>query len=310
MTLRSAVAFLKKVPDISRDTYVFDGGWVYAASPAILAAHPVPHMQGSFGLRASELDRVVARMGVEPTVAAGDGTLILRRGSLRSAIDLVEGVAPRLPDLEGRVALPEGLLGAITTVLPFVGVEGSWQKSVQIRNGEVRAMNSTSGVVVDVRGLTVEEPAVMTDDSAKYLVSLEAPVGWLEQPGSLSFFWASGAWARFQLSVLAWPDLADKILKLGEGETPVVITGEWREAFADVASLGEGSVVISPTSVVGASPTGKHAADFATGVTEESRWKITALAEVIKIAEAWSPDAKPSPFRGENLRGVIMKQSR
>lgn len=309
MSLRSAVAFLKNVPDISKDTYYFGGGWIYASSPAILAAHPVPHMLGDFGLRASELDRVVARMGVEPTVEPGDGTLVLKRGRLKSSIDLLEPATPPNPlhdDPTPPDPMPEGLLAAIKKVLPFVSKDGNWQKSVQLLPGGVRAISSRHACHVDVPALDVAI-CVVTDDAARYLASLDDPSGWRQLDGSLAFFWPSGAWMRCQLSVFPWPALADNVFKLAEGEPPVAITDEWREAFADVSALGDGHVDVSPTHVAAKTPNGNHSAAFATGVKDHSRWNIQALASVIEIADAWGPDEKPAPFRGDGCRGVIMK---
>lgn len=314
MSLKSAVSFLKSVPDISRDTYAFHEGWVYAASPAILAAYPVPHMQGTFGLRASELSRVVTRMAVEPVIEAGDGTLVLRKGRLRSAIDLLDVEPPPNPlhaEEEQPDPLPEGFMEALEKVLPFISKDGAWQKSVQIIPGALRAISGQCSCVVDVPSLTVEAGAVViTDDAARYLASLDAPSGWRQLPGALGFFWPSGAWMRCQLSVFPWPALADTVFKLADAEPTVEITEELREALADVSALGDGHVDITPTSVVGKTPTGKHTAEFTTGLKEDTRWKIEALANVIKIATAWSPDLKPAPFRGEGCRGVIMKLTR
>lgn len=313
MSLKSAISFLRGVSDATRDFYAFEDGWAYARGRSMVAAHPVPHMRGKFGASASDLDRAVARMGTEPRIEAGDGTLVLRCGRLRSAIDLVDADAP--PDVPGGAGtpLPDGLLAAVARVLPFASAEGTWQRSIDLRSGAVRAANPSSLVRVEVPALEMASPAAVTEDVASFLVSREGAVGWLpEPPSAVSFFWPSGAWMRCRLSAVEWPSsLVDPILARADGDAPVAVTDEWREAFADVAALGDGHVDVGPDGIVGRTAHAEHAAEFATGAARRTRWRTASLAEVIKIADAWGPDSDgPAPFRGEGTRGVVAAMRR
>ena len=137
MPLREAVTFLKAAVarSLSGDApsqYTFSDGWAYAsgAAGAVLAAYPVPHILGTFGLAAADLEGAVQRMSSEPAVEAGDGTLVLRAGRLRSTIDLFAAEPPghALRESVNWTKPPAGLLKAIRTVLPFASPKGTWER--------------------------------------------------------------------------------------------------------------------------------------------------------------------------------------
>lgn len=310
MGLREAVAFLKRVPDNTRDSYAFADGWAYARGAAMLGAYPVPHMLGTFGISASDLNSAVERMGTEPRVEAGDGTLVLRRGRLRSSIDLVDEPPPSDPLHGSDVApepIPDGFLAAIATVLPFVAAEGTWQRTVELAPGRIRAIDRSHGVSVDVPALALDSPIGLTDDAARYLVARDAPIAWRRLESAVAFFFTGGAWLLCNLPAYSWPTLADSVFGRAGGEVPVVITEEWREAFADVAALGDGHVDVSPSSIVGRTLHAEHTAEFDTGAETVTRWSISALGDVVRIANAWGPDSKDgrAAFRGPNLCGIL-----
>lgn len=309
MSLKAAISFLKALPDRA-DTYTFNEGWVYARSPSLFAGYPVPHMLGTFALSAPDLERTIARLGAEPKIEAGDGTIILRAGRLKSSIDLIDAEAPAdLPDLSvAPDPMPAGLTDAIEKALPFVGVEGTWQRTMELRTGIVRAVNSAYGVEVKVESLDLDSPVALTRDAVSYLLSLDPPAGIVRLPSSVSFSWLSGAWLKCQLSTYAWPDaIVARVFDLAKAATPVAITQEWRETFDTIASLGDGTVELSPNAIRSKTNHANHEAEFPTGVAAATRWKIEALAKVVKIADSFAPDASgPAAFVGEGLRGVVV----
>jgi hypothetical protein len=286
---------------------------MFAQSPALLAAYPVPHMLGTFGLAAADLESAIERMTTEPLVEAGDGTIILRSGKRRSSIDLFATEPPgsALGDDVAWLEPPAGLIRGLRTVLPFAAKDGKWQRGVELRPGLVRAISSTSACLAEVEGLEVDSATAMTDNVVKFITTLPAePSGWARLPGALAFSWPSGSWVRCQLSAYDWPHkIVDPIFAMSPEAGPVEVTDEWREEFADVERVGEGTVDLSPTGMVGRSPHAVHHADFSTGVAYTTRWNLATLAPVLKIANLWHPDTphgKPAVFQGVGVRGVVI----
>lgn len=320
MGLQEARAFLHRA--VARSTsngqpaqYVVHAGVMYAQSAAVLAGYPVPHMRGTFGLAASELDAALTRMKDEPMVEPAEGALALKCGRLKSTIDLfaAEPPAGMLEDDLAWIEPPTSLVKAITTVLPFVSSEGTWQRSVELKPGLVRAVSAQHACLVEVDGLKVDGPLALTDDAATYLSELSIePDGWVRLDSALGFKWPSGAWARCQLSAREWPTVVENVFERSTADCPVLVTDEWREAFADCNALGEGVVDLSPDKMVARSPHGIHEQQFRLGVTRETRWALKTLANVLAVAQAWDPDASggPAAFRGAALRGVAMGMSR
>ena len=310
MGLKSAVAFFKGIPDRTRDIYSFDEGWMYTSALSLDAAYPVPHMLGKFGLTASDLDAAVTRFAGEPRVEAGDGTLVLKSGRLKSSIDLVDVDEPSqalhktVPNPD---AIPENLLEAIEMVLPFAASDGTWQKSVELSKGKVRAIDSYHGASAEVPGLDLGDPLPLPADTLKFIVSREAPIGIKRLPSALAIFWASGAWVLLRLSTQAWPSLADSIFaKAKDAETPVAFTDEWREAFVDVAALGDGYIDLAPDGLTAKTAHAEARAELPTGAAGSSRWRRANLADVMKVATHWDPDAPaPAPFRGDGIVGIV-----
>jgi hypothetical protein len=314
--LREAIVFLKgavarSLPGGAPSTYVFHEGTIYAQSAAVLAAYPVPHILGTFGLSADDIEGAVGRMPAEPVVEPGDGTLILRAGRLRSSIQLFAAAPPghALPDVNWE-SPPAGLLPAIDRVLPFMSSEGTWHRSVELVVGAVRAVSNAATCMVEVVDLGVGGPTALTDDAARYLASLPEPSGWKTLPNALAFSWPSGAWVRCQLLAQEWPKMVDTFFDAKP--TPVEVTADFREAFADVKALGDGTVDLGPDGMVGMSPHAEHHAECATGVAKQTRWALKALSNVLDVATAWDPDAEGHAvaFRGDGCRGIIAGMTR
>jgi hypothetical protein len=116
MPLLDALPFLKgavqrSLPGGSPSIYVFSDGVMFAQNAAVLAAYPMPHILGEFSLAAEDLERALGRMTAEPMISAGDGTLVLKSGRLRSEVTLMACETPG--------ADPSG-------VLECCGLRGYW----------------------------------------------------------------------------------------------------------------------------------------------------------------------------------------
>lgn len=313
MGLREAIKFLKEVVDRKGAggrpaVYTFHDGWVHARGPAIAGAYPVPHILGTFGLAANDLDSAIFRMKEEPAVSPGDGAMVLKSGRLKSSIELFEVPEPEVVTRSSNatIPVPAKLITAIEKSLPFASHEGTWQRGVELRSGLVRTISNVHGCRVEVPGLEVDGAIVLTDDVAKFIVGRdELPVEWTLGADSISLFWLNGAWARCQLSVHSWPEVVDTAFLTADEECPLLVTDEWREALADLQALGDEYVDVGSLGMTGKSAHATHEVEFATGASKPSRWKMDGLANVLKVAEAWNPDAERAAFRGDGLRGMI-----
>jgi hypothetical protein len=320
MPLLDALPFLKgavrrSLPGGAPSTYIFHGGAMYAQNAAILSRYPMPHILGDFALAADDLEHTLARMPTEPEIGAGDGTLILKAGRLRSSITLMACEPPHgdPSGINDWSDPPAKFLASLRLVEPFVPDEGSWQRGAKLEDGRIIAISNHSAVDIKLDGLVVGDvQVVLTDDCVRYLAKLDEEPSKIHFDGSSMWaIWPSGAWVRCQLSALDWPpDIFDRIVG-GAGEaTPIELTQEWREAFGDIVALGDGSLTVRPGAVHGRTEHADHDAEFATGVGIETRWSTVILKPMFGCgATAWNPDADgPAAFAGPGLRGVVMRR--
>lgn len=323
MTLKEAVAFLKgavarSMPGGQASVYTVHSGWLYAQSPAILAAYPVPHMQGLYSLAADDLEGALARMSTEPTLDAGDGTLILKSGRLRSSIQLLEADEPTstYDDVSAEnnetQDVPDGLMRGLAAALPFVSRDGTWQRGIRIEEGRVLAINNRCGIEVTLPELSPPAPSILTSECVVYLTKLSNAPATVRFAGSYVLFgWPNTAWARCQAMAAEWPAVVDNILNGADDAAPIEITADWRSSFDDVASLGDGNVDLRPDGIFGKSAHAEHNAEFETRVTRTTYWSLEALKPVFACAERWNPDAQGAArFTATGLRGVVMGQRR
>jgi hypothetical protein len=322
MSILEAIAFLKgavghSLPGGQPSIYSFNDGVMYAQSPSVLAAYPTPHLLGTFAMAAEDIE-ALSRMPSEPEISAGDGTIIFKAGRKRSTIDLLDSAPPiGIPDNLSFDPPPPGLIDALRTALPFIPSDGTWNRSVLIHNNRVVALSNRSSIEVKFDGLADHPTATLSDDCVSYLCGLkEGPVGWHHTNNAVIFSWSSGAWARCQRTALPWqtpydtPEFFENFA--AKAQNPVSITDDFREEFAFVAALGDGTVTLTPEGMVGRSPHAEHAADMPTGAQRTSTWAIKALAPVIACASVWHPDTQDGPayFSGPKLCGVVVGQRR
>jgi hypothetical protein len=331
MSLLQAIPFLKgavgrSLPGGAPSIYIFDEGVMYAQGPSVLAAYPVPHMLGTFAMGADDIERALGRMSSEPTVAAGDGTIILKSGRLRSTVDLLPCEPPEILNHEEGDPPPSALIDALRTALPFIPTEGTWNRSVMIDGSRIVALSNRASIEVVFDTLADCQQVTLSDDCAAYLCGLkDAPASWQHTNNAVIFSWADGIWARCQKTALPWPapydspsffdSFTDEAERKKRGwdalSNPVPITDEFRAAFEDVAALGDGTVTLTPDGMIGRSAHAEHAADLLTGALTKTIWDIKALKPVMAIAKEWHPDADgPAYFTGPSCRGVVVGQRR
>lgn len=320
MSLKQAVPFLKAVARSNTSSgrpsqYTFHEGYCFAQNPAILAAYPTPHILGTFGLSAEDLEAALSRMEDEPLISAGDETLILRSGRLRSSIKVFEANIPAhsvdATDEEWEV-IPDGFVQALKKATLFVSSRGTWQTSVKVDRTTVTAISDRSAIEVTTNEVDVSEPISLTDSCVRYLESLDDPDRYQLLQGAALFLWSpTGAWARCQLSVYRWPAevIAKVFEKAGDDTPPIELTQDWRDALGDMLALSEGYVEVNPEGVKGVSEHATHDVPFPTGVDKTTRWSPSVVKQLMAAAERWDPDsAGPTLFTGPDCRGVVAKQ--
>lgn len=296
--------------------YGFSEGVMSARSPAILATYPTPHILGTFGIAADELEGAIGRMDREPTIGAGDGTIILRSGRIRSTLDLL-AYEPQ-PDFEPEewLDIPDGFIDSIRAALPFVATEGHWQRSLLLDRGRVTAINGKSAVEVEVSGLDVEG-IVLPYDCLSYLCDLDAlPSKWLPTKLAVTFAWEIGARAKCQTLAIPWPEsyssssFFDGFEEKAATVDSIPVDDNYRSAFADVAvvaNLSDGVATVSPSGILGKSSHGTQEVELPTRVKRATKWSIKTLSPVLAVASEWHPDADgPAFFRGPGVRGIVL----
>ena len=330
MPLREAITFLKGSVDKTSHggapaVYPFHEGFVYAESQATLASYPVPHMMGTFGLAADDLEGAVERMADEPVVSAGEGTLILRSGRRRSTIDLFPADPPMMDDFANVewIPLPNGLWQALKAALPFASRDGTWQKSICLSTGRLLALSGPSAAEIELPSLELTAQLSLRADAVDYLVDLPVPERWsIREDRAVYFGWTVGAWVRVRQESVPWPvndegkTLVDNVLTAAEADSAstVPITDVWRGEFVDIAGLakfGDGDVIVTPDSLYGKSRHGEHRAEFPTGAARETRWGIKTMIPIVAAAAEWKPDAKQvALWRGDKIRGAVAGRAR
>jgi hypothetical protein len=318
--LIDAIPFLKgavqrSMPGGVAPRYTFHDGRAYAQNAAILASYPVPHIGGTFALAADELEGALGRMKGEPGISGADGRMVLKHGKLRSSIDLMPCDPP-----DGSVdtnlnweETPSGLFAALRTIQGFLAEEGTWQRTVLLQNGNITAFSNRSACRIAVPDLEVLDDFSLVDNCVTYLASLSRdPARWYKAGnGAALFLWpvddlmTEPAWVRCQLSAVPWPDdIFDNIMKRTNRSATVELTQEWKDAFADIAALGDGHCEVRPDGLHGISDHGEHLVEFETGVERVVKYQIAALKPILACATAWDP-AVDMPAFFSNASGTI-----
>jgi len=318
MTLTTAITFLKdaverSTPGGATSRYTFHDGMAYVTSAAIIAAHPVA-LDGTFALGAVDLDAALSRFDGEPTISAGEGTIILRNGRLRSSLQLLPAEPPTtITSVDDMQPVPPNLMPALKFAASFISKEGTWQRGVHLKSDCATAFNNRSAIEVQVDGLGGDVDMILSDSAAGYLPSLPLPSGWSTAlPGAILFNWPNGAWVRCQLINISWPEVADRVMTKAGDVAPVAITEVWREAVDHLAVMaGDGIVLVTPDALRGIGAFSKSKVKMSTDVAKETAWLASELKTVFTVADAWNPDADgPARFTGPGLRGVVMRQQR
>jgi hypothetical protein len=202
--------------------------------------------------------------------------------------------------------VPSGFASMLKIALPFVG-DRNWSAAVRLWKERITALSNTAGIDLTAPGLDLPEPLMLPTEAVTFVAAQGDPLEYAADENSITFRWEDGRWLRAQLLNQRMPDI-DHVFAKAEGEQPIQIDEEYREAFADASAMSDGVVTIKPEGFEGLKGVAKSLVDFEMDVTAVSHWNAKALEAVLTCADAWNPGAYPEAagFSGAGMRGVIL----
>lgn len=322
--MHDIITFLKMAVDRGEAAgtygcYMFRETGVYAYNRTILAGVTVPY-GAEYNVPAAPLDAALARMKSIDTITMDENSVTLRSGRLRSTIKIDFSEAVELPEMpEEWQDCPPGLRAALGTARDFCGTE-NWQVCVRLWNDRVTAFAPQRGVDITVRGLSVEQPVLLTQDTVDFIIT-HAPDEMAVSGSSIFFRWDDNRWMRAQTYNGAMPeDSVRRIIDAAGEDAPVPMDAGFKQAYADISAMCDKAFSIAPDGFVGRTgedpsrPTSENSVTHPVPVPEDhlSIWTKEIIEPVIKYGTAWNPAAWPAAclFVGESMRGVVMGRAR
>jgi hypothetical protein len=318
MQMHDTISFLKRaVTKDGKNTpvmgcYFVHDGVIYARNMALQAGAPFPALiTEDFNVPASMLDSALDRIksDVDLTYSAGVATVSSTR--LKVAIECISDDPPALPVFPDEwQTVPPDMMAALKVALLFVSEDPGWNAGIRLMGDRVTAINNRSGVDMVVPGMSVPECILPPDCVVFILAQKLPPVQYLGSDTSIIFKWANGAWLQAQYLTGAFPTTVDRILAIDNPEYPVEIADDWKAAYKDIAALSDGRVMIQSDQMAAETQGSKAEYKVETQIPEglKTYWSVKGLDPVVEVATHWCPGTwpKPAPFKGPNLRGVVM----
>jgi hypothetical protein len=315
--MHDIIDFLKRA--VTRDSefvimgcYFVQGGTIYARNLGIQAGAPFPALvTADFNVPAKALEAALDRMRGAVDLTYNGGAVTVRSSHLKVEIPCIAEEPPAVPTMpEVWQGVPEGFMGALKVAVMFAAKDPGWNNGIRLMGDRITAINNRSGVDITVPGLGARGCCITTACAEFILAQKGSPTQLCLEESAIIFKWSDDKWLQAQYLASEFPDAVDRILAAGGGECPVVLTPEWRAAYADIAALSDGRLQIQPDKMVAV--TGASTADYTIETALPpgaiTYWSEKALDPVVAVAEAWAPASwpKPAAFRGPNLRGVVM----
>lgn len=267
----------------------------------------------------AELKKLLHRMPNDPSVELLEGAVRLRCGRFNGKISTLPAESyefPTVPEAQWR-PIPEGLLGALQELRPFVSDNASrpWAICVAVEPDWLYATTN-----VAIAGIPFDTGADVRVLLPVYTVDFilgrtENLVEWAVTEGYISFRWSDGSWLRSALVAGSFPENAAGLVRKANEETELTpVTAEFKAAFDRVAELSREALWIYPQHVATrfdnaeAEEAWEGTAMPLPAEAERTCWTSEFLRPVIENAEAWGPDRWPSPapFRGGKLVGYVL----
>lgn len=312
-------AVMEKAPDGSPfGQYVFYKDIIYAQNQELSAAAPLGQMLGvDFNIAASSLEAILARMENPPVVSCDGQHLTLHSGRIRKAnIAVLPATSPPAAPQGSWHPIPAALGAALRQAAPFVG-ENGWAQGIRLSNGKVTAIAPQHGIDIDVPGLVISTPVLLTVKTAEFLVDhtpLEEMAIEGDPPTGIAFRWRNGRWFKAQLLNATMPSRVDELFSEQAKSAFLPITQEVRDSYLDAASMSDGTVELVPEGWIASKGTTTEAYNVDVACItmlpagHKSRWQRRALDAVMEVATEFAPGDWPAPcrFRAKGIRGMVL----
>ena len=299
--------------------YRVGGREIKATDGRITAGHPWP-TEDQYLVPGTEFEKIVRRMPGDPRVEVEKDHIKVVSGRSRGAIRTMPLEQWDYPgvDTNAWTDLPEGLIGALRALRPFVSDNAThaWSLGVALDDGWAYATNNI--VLAGVRLPSLdgrESQSIVPVWAIDFIVDrAEDLVEWAWTEYYIGFRWKNGAWMRSQLIEGTFHERASEMIRnVDVMELPQPITKEFKSTFARAAPLvpAGSAIKIARTWLRGAF----DEAQFEEGVEVETlddaaptSWTANRLAPVIEIASEWEPAtwSKPTFFKGEGICGIVL----
>jgi hypothetical protein len=288
---------------------------IQATDGKLTASHPWPY-KGEFLVPGQEFEKVLKRMGDDPTLSVQDNSIKLKSGRFSGTIQTIPLQEWNHAGIDGVkwCPIPPTLIPILKALRPFVSENNAqaWATCVALDSGWCMATNNIAIAGAKCDGLG-DVKALLPAWTIDFLLGrADGLTEWGWEENFVAFRWASGAWMRSQLIVGQFPEKAADMVKASIKEKPTQkISDEMRSAFQTVAELAEDTLLVYADCI--RSRFGKAIVEE--GVESEvpkgekaSIWGAKFLWPAIQAADVWSPAAwpKPAPFKGELISGWVV----
>lgn len=295
--------------------YRIDGGSISATDGNITASYPWRFDTDDFLVPGVEFEKILKRMAGEPSISVGKNTIKIRCGRLSGTIQtlpLTDWGAPGVDDADWK-KIPDGLIDLLKALRPFTSDDPSRAATqcIALENGYAYATNNVAiagGKCPELGTIMALLPIWAVD----FLLGREELLTeWSWNNKYVAFRWSNGAWMRSQLVIGQFPEKAADLVRQAFDKNPTQpVTDEFREAFKEVASLAEDTILIYADRVE--SKFGK--AEISGGAMCEapeggcSMWGARFLMPALMAADSWSPSIWPfpAPWKGKLISGWVV----
>lgn len=238
------------------------------------------------------------------------GRLAIKSGAFRAFLDCIPGDFPEVAPEGTVIPLNGKLLGVIKTLAPFIAEDASrqWARGILLRG---QSAFVTNNVVLIQYHLGYDFPVDLNIPRSAVVELIrigEEPVSLQIGEGNVTFHFEGDKWLRTQTYDLAWPDV-EKVLDAPASELAAAPSGLWEAAESLAPFVDDlGHLFLTPGKVSTSQEGGEGASMDLEEIKYEGCFHFKQVTLISKIVDTidLSTYPKPSPFRGENLRGVIV----
>lgn len=241
-----------------------------------------------------------------------NGSLIIQSGAFKTSIKCTTDPFPKL-DLTGEIVkLPNGILGVLKRLVPFISEDASrqWSRGIMFRGNSAYATDNL--VIVEAwlgYSFPVELNIPKTAVTELLRIGLE-PEHLIVSATSCTFVFPNGRWLMTHTYSTEWPDVG-RILNKPFNPTP--IPEGLFQGVKDISPFCDdlGRIFLSSTKISTSPPAHLDvgAVSEVPGLAvEDGCFHFEALASIEPVASKIDFSSYPAPclFVGDKLRGAIL----